>query len=134
MPRTTIKQRKYTNFDLIEMIDGDIKLIASDGSEYFLEKKLRDKTAKVIALNKIPVELFDPEKRKPVASKDDVTFSEDVCIIDEDGLNGLAYYSFEDAEWKFHTDTMVDYNEPGAKTKWMWYYPVVNKSIFKPQS
>jgi len=66
---------------------------------------------------------FDPERNKPLPSKNDITFSDDVFIIDEDGMHGLAYYSFEDCQWKFHTDTLVDYNEVGHETKWKWYYP-----------
>ena len=66
---------------------------------------------------------FDPEINKPLPSKNDITFSDDVFIIDEDGMHGLAYYSFEDCQWKFHTDTLVDYNEVGHETKWKWYYP-----------
>ena len=66
---------------------------------------------------------FDPERNKPLPSKNDITFSDDVFIIDEDGMHGLAYYSFEDCQWKFHTDTLVDYNEIGHETKWKWYYP-----------
>ena len=66
---------------------------------------------------------FDPELNKPLPSKNDITFSDDVFIIDEDGMHGLAYYSFEDCQWKFHTDTLVDYNEVGHETKWKWYYP-----------
>jgi len=68
---------------------------------------------------------FDPERNKPLPSKNDITFSDDVFIIDEDGMHGLAYYSFEDCQWKFHTDTLVDYNEVGHETKWKWYYPTV---------
>ena len=68
---------------------------------------------------------FDPERNKPLPSKNDITLSDDVFIIDEDGMHGLAYYSFEDCQWKFHTDTLVDYNEVGHETKWKWYYPTV---------
>lgn len=76
----------------------------------------------------VEITLFDPEINRPKPSEDDITFSEDVCIIDEDNLHGVGYYSFEDNEWKFHTDTLVDYNEPGAKTKWRWYYPPLSNS------
>ena len=75
---------------------------------------------------------FDPERNKPLPSKNDITFSDDVFIIDEDGMHGLAYYSFEDCQWKFHTDTLVDYNEVGHETKWKWYYPMFTvKDAFK---
>lgn len=73
----------------------------------------------------VVVRLFDP-KIKPRQSKDDPAFSEDVFIIDENNLNGLAYYSFEAEQWRFLTDTGVDYDEVGAETKWKWYYPVVS--------
>lgn len=59
----------------------------------------------------------------PVSSKDDPNYSVDVFTCDEEGLHGLAYYVFEDKEWHFHTDTLVDYNEKGNETKWKWCYP-----------
>uniref|UniRef100_UPI003217F1ED hypothetical protein n=1 Tax=uncultured Draconibacterium sp. TaxID=1573823 RepID=UPI003217F1ED len=71
----------------------------------------------------VEIRLFDPKINKPRPSEDDITFSEDVCIIDENNLHGVACFNFEDMEWMFHTDTLVDYNEEGAETKWRWYYP-----------
>lgn len=59
----------------------------------------------------------------PKPSEDDKDFSVDVFIVDEDGMYGLAYYSFADNEWAFHTDTLVDYNEEGYNTRWKWCYP-----------
>jgi len=50
-------------------------------------------------------------------------FSVDVFILDETGVHGIAFWSFDDEVWRFHTDTLVDYNEKGAETKWKWYYP-----------
>lgn len=50
-------------------------------------------------------------------------FSEDVFVVDENGMHGLAFYNFDTETWSFHTDTLVDYNEEGAETKWKWYYP-----------
>lgn len=50
-------------------------------------------------------------------------FSVDVFVIDEEGMHGLAFYNFDTHKWSFHTDTLVDYNEPGHETKWKWYYP-----------
>ena len=50
-------------------------------------------------------------------------FSEDVFVVDENGMHGLAFYNFDTETWGFHTDTLVDYNEEGAETKWKWYYP-----------
>lgn len=68
---------------------------------------------------------------KPIPAPDDPLNSVDVFIMDEDGMHGLAYYSFEDKKWCFHTDTLVDYNEPGSETKWVWYYPPYNKEDVK---
>jgi len=75
---------------------------------------------------KIKVKLFDPKKNKPIPSEDDPTFSVDVCIIDEENVHGLAFYSFDNEKWGFHTDTLVDYDEAENETKWCWYYPVVS--------
>ena len=50
-------------------------------------------------------------------------FSVDVFILDETGVHGIAFWNFDDKVWRFHTDTLVDYNEPNAETKWKWYYP-----------
>ena len=50
-------------------------------------------------------------------------FSVDVFILDELGVHGIAFWNFDDKVWRFHTDTLVDYNEPNAETKWKWYYP-----------
>jgi hypothetical protein len=69
--------------------------------------------------------LYDPKRNRPRQSPDDITFSETVFIIDEEGLHGLAYFSFKDDKWYFLTDTLVDYDEPGAETEWKWYYPEV---------
>jgi len=128
-----VEQTEYTNFELQVLANGDIKLTTTDGNIYFLEKSKRDAVASIVALSNPSVKLFDPAKNKPNPSPDDITMSVDVCIIDEDGVNGLAWYCFEDEKWKFHTDTLVDYDEPDAETKWLWYYPVVNESVFKIQ-
>lgn len=81
-------------------------------------------------VNQYKPELFSPD-RKPIYEKDLAgniePFSVDVCIIDEKGVHGLAYFNFDTDEWSFHTDTLVDYNEEGAETKWWWYYPLVTK-------
>jgi hypothetical protein len=66
---------------------------------------------------------FYDQTQLPEPSEDDKDFSDDVFIVDEDGMYGLAYYSFADSEWAFHTDTLVDYNEDGANTDWRWCYP-----------
>lgn len=71
--------------------------------------------------------MFNPKTDKPHPSKDVKEHSVDVFTIDEDGMHGLAFYDFEDEKWSFHTETMVDYEEPGNETKWNWYYPSVTK-------
>jgi len=74
--------------------------------------------------------LFEPATDKPKRSEDVPEYSVDVCVIDENNINGLAFYDFEDDEWHFHTDTLIDYNETGNETKWRWYYPsVTSKEI-----
>lgn len=70
-------------------------------------------------------ELFNPITDQPKPSEDCPEFSVDVFIIDENDMHGLACYHFEDKKWIFHTDTLVDYDEKGAETKWKWYYPDV---------
>lgn len=87
------------------------------------------KTDKPCTIHSVVVRLFDPKKNKPNPSKDDITFSEDVCIIDENNVQGVAYFCFESMQWRFHTDTLVDYDEPGNETKWMWYYPPVDAKM-----
>lgn len=88
--------------------------------------------SKRITIEGVTVHLYDPSVVFPKACEDDPEFSVDVCIIDEENMHGLAYYIFAERRWSFHTDTLVDYNEIGAETKWMWYYPVVNANdIFK---
>jgi len=73
---------------------------------------------------------YDPNVTFPKSSECDKNFSDDVFIIDEEGLNGIAYYNFDTKKWGFHTDTLVDYNEKGNETKWLWYYPMFNELIF----
>lgn len=61
-------------------------------------------------------------------------FSVDVFILDETGVHGIAFWNFDDEVWRFHTDTLVDYNEPNAETKWKWYYPPFGlDQVFKSQ-
>lgn len=78
----------------------------------------RPKQKKSIKGEKIEVKLYNPELNKPNPSLDDITFSEDVFIISESGVHGLAYFDFEEDEWNFHTER-VD-NVP-----FKWYYPIV---------
>lgn len=80
----------------------------------------------IIVWQKSAIQLFNPNKVQPQKSKDDDRFSLDVFIIDETGLNGLAYYSFEENKWEFHTDTLVYYFEEDDPTEWYWYYPPIN--------
>lgn len=80
-------------------------------------------------INSTVLQLFNPKINKPkIKYEHDPTFSIDVCTIDEHGLHNVACYDFENETWLFHTDTQVDYDEPGSETKWLWYYPVVNAS------
>ena len=81
-----------------------------------------------IVLNNIQIKVYQPTTH-PKQSKEDIEYSVDVFIIDENGMNGLAYYHFTDEQWHFHTDTLVDYNEIGSETKWVWYYPPVQKEL-----
>ena len=87
------------------------------------------KTDKPCTIHSVVVRLFDPKKNKPRPSADDITFSEDVCIIDENNMQGVAYFCFESMQWRFHTDALVGYDEPGNETKWMWYYPPVDAKM-----
>ena len=67
------------------------------------------------------IEIFDPSVIPAVAEIPE--HSVDVITIDEEGMYNLAFYSFGDKRWIFHTDTLVDYNEPGHEMKWKWFYP-----------
>ncbi|MFZ4413620.1 MAG: hypothetical protein ACOYOV_11090 [Bacteroidales bacterium] len=69
--------------------------------------------------------IFHDPTEIPLVSKCDSTVTVDVFIIDESGMHGLAFYDLQDKEWRFHTDTVVDYNEKGNETKWKWYYPQI---------
>ena len=66
-------------------------------------------------------EFHDPSEYPARIEGED--FSVDVFILDETGVHGIAFWNFDDEVWRFHTDTLVDYNEPNAETKWKWYYP-----------
>lgn len=70
---------------------------------------------------------FNPKTDIPKVSTDDPNFSVDVFIIDDEGMHGLAFYSFKDQKWSFDTDTLVDYDEVGNETEWRWYYPLFTK-------
>ena len=76
------------------------------------------------------VEISDPKKYKPKPLDNDPAFSEDVCLIDEKGLIGVASFAFEEDRWLFHFDTIIDYEKEGVEIKWKWYYPPIsNKDI-----
>ena len=78
----------------------------------------------------VELRLYDPTINKPKPCEEDPACSEDICMIDEHGMQGVAYFSFELNIWVFHYDTLVDYREKDIKTKWKWYYPPVsNKDI-----
>lgn len=64
---------------------------------------------------------YDPSEYPTRVEGED--FSVDVFILDETGVHGIAFWNFDDEVWRFHTDTLVDYNEKPAETKWKWYYP-----------
>ena len=70
--------------------------------------------------------LFDPEKEKPKPCLDANLFSVDVFIIDEDGINGIAFYNFDTKDWGYHSDTLGKYDE--GSVKWFWYYPPINEN------
>lgn len=70
------------------------------------------------------IKLFEPHII-PNASEADNVYSDDVFVINEDGLHGIAFYDFEGEKWGFHTSTLVDYNEVGYEMKWWWYYPPI---------
>lgn len=72
-------------------------------------------------------ELHDPNDHPKSDPYTDTEHSVDVIIVDENGLIGLGYVHYETNSWHFHTDTLVDYNEPGNETKWKWYYPPITK-------
>jgi len=80
-----------------------------------------------------PTSIFNDPTDIPLASKCDSTVTVDVFIIDERGMHGLAFYDLQDKEWRFHTDTVVDYNEKGNETKWKWYYPQITSCDAFPE-
>jgi len=72
------------------------------------------------------IRLFDPSRHKPKPKDVDPAFSEDICIIDQNGLHGLAFYYFTENKWIFYVDTLIDYNTEGKGLKWKWFYPPVS--------
>ncbi len=74
-----------------------------------------------------PARFYSPDEYPTRVEDED--FSVDVFILDENGMHGIAFWNFDDEVWRFHTDTLVDYNEKGAETKWKWYYPPFTKDF-----
>jgi len=105
----TDKQFKYDIDDISKKIKEALFDFTSTGM-----KKIENRT----------IRLFDPRTTKPSTSGEDVTVSLDVIVIEDDGLNHLAYYSFGREEWIFYTE-MHD-----VMAKWRWYYPPVTKYDF----
>ena len=58
---------------------------------------------------------------RPRPNQEAPHISVDVFTIDEEGMHGLAFYSFTDERWYFHTETLIDVQT----IQWRWYYPVV---------
>ena len=111
----TDKQFKYDIDDISKKIKEALFDFTSTGM-----KKIENRT----------IRLFDPRTTKPSTSGEDVTVSLDVIVIEDDGLNHLAYYSFGREEWIFYTETYTDCNSPDQMAKWRWYYPPVTKYDF----
>lgn len=97
------------------------KLGARTGKDEFCQEIAQYIAAKIEPLLPKSVGLYDPTVFPNQVPGEH--FSEDVFVVDENGMHGLASYNFDTETWSFHTDTLVDYNEEGAETKWKWYYP-----------
>ena len=77
------------------------------------------------------ISYYNPKKTQPRLNPEGDNISVDVFVIDEHGLHGIAFFCYESNEWLFHTDTLIDYNEEGNNTKWLWYYPTPKKDTVK---
>ena len=64
---------------------------------------------------------FHQPSEKPIPAPDDPANSVDVFIMDEDGMHGLAFYSFEYEEWWMNADDFDGFED--GQSKWVWYYP-----------
>lgn len=96
-----------------------------------VDKGIDEDTIEVVKLPVPSQVVFYNPDQLPKKSEEDESFSDDVMIIDENGVHGIGYYDFELVHWTFHTDTLVDYDEPGHETKWKWYYPIFEiKDVF----
>lgn len=71
--------------------------------------------------------VFHSAKEIPKVSEKDKRFSVDVFTMDENGMHGLAFYSFEDSGRWIHSDNVTDYFEKGNEENWKWYYPPFEK-------
>ena len=127
------------NLQAFEKIITPLSLLDDKSHREFLVKSLignfKEYKESTDADNiKLPVPsqvIFYNPDQFPKKSEDDESFSDDVMIIDENGIHGIGYYDFELLKWSFHTDTLVDYDEPGHETKWKWYYPIFEiKDVF----
>lgn len=54
-------------------------------------------------------------------------FTVDVITCDKDGLINLGYYDFELNKWRFHTDTVSNYND----VDFVWIYPPIERMKLK---
>ena len=86
----------------------------------------KSKSEHSIIINDAGIPLFDPTTNRPAPNEDEPAFSEDICTIDENGANGVAFFAFDENRWIFYIDTLIDYNTEGAGIKWKWYYPPIN--------
>ncbi len=92
-----------------------------NGASEFIEQEAERITAAIAPHLPPPPKFHNPSEYPTRVEGEE--FSVDVFILDETGVHGIAFWNFDDKVWRFHTDTLVDYNEPNAETKWKWYYP-----------
>lgn len=96
-------------------------MVGSPTCDVFCQEIARELAAAVAPHMEAGAVFYDPSEYPTRVEGED--FSVDVFILDETGVHGIAFWNFDDEVWRFHTDTLVDYNEKGAETKWKWYYP-----------
>ena len=120
------KQEKDTRMAVIKAIGHHLKLNAERIADSVKKGSALAPAAaifaKAIAPHLPPSPKFHNPSEYPTRVEGE-EFSVDVFILDETGVHGIAFWNFDDKVWRFHTDTLVDYNEPNAETKWKWYYP-----------
>ena len=61
-------------------------------------------------------------KEFPKKSPDEENHSVDVITRDKDNMLNIGYYSFDEEEWNFHTNTLVDYYPNGKLRDFVWMY------------